>query len=108
MRSIASVRRQSNKDTVGHSSVQPWSAGEIFPAVIGLVYRDGEKAYAELSLDGITERFSSWKNAEIQARFLLKNPQHRNRRYYSALASAAAKSYERAVDAYDERRGWVL
>lgn len=35
----ALARFQSRTDTVGHSSVQPWSAGAIFPATITRVER---------------------------------------------------------------------
>lgn len=98
MTTIAQARRASGTDTIGHSGVQPWSAGMLFPAVIGLVYRNGVKAYAELTLDGITDKVTNWAEAERLARFYLKNPQHRNRRYYYRLADAVAKVY--AVDAY--------
>jgi hypothetical protein len=35
----ATARHASRFDTLGHSSVQPWSAGEFFPAVLGRVER---------------------------------------------------------------------
>jgi hypothetical protein len=39
--SIAVQRSQSGRDTIGHSSVQPWSAGPLFPAVIARIERYG-------------------------------------------------------------------
>jgi hypothetical protein len=77
-------------DTIGHSSVQAWSAGDIFPAVISIVesYEHGSKAYREavslesrrrytaydLTLDGVTERFSTYEDARDVARMLLADP----------------------------------
>lgn len=37
--STAEQRRAARADTVGHSGVQPWSAGDLFPAVIARVER---------------------------------------------------------------------
>lgn len=66
-------------DTVGHSAVQAWSAGDIFPAVIRIVESyspDGVARYRafDLLLDGKEERFSSYDDAATVARYLLRNP----------------------------------
>jgi hypothetical protein len=41
--STAEQRRAARVDVVGHSGVQPWSAGEIFPCVIARVERYSEE-----------------------------------------------------------------
>lgn len=67
------------RDTRGHSSVQAWSHGEIFPAVIVIVdSHDQEgtfryRAY-DLCLDGQAERFATHEDAEAAARMLLADP----------------------------------
>ena len=66
-------------DTKDHSSVQAWSQGDLFPAVIAIVDVHDEngalryRAY-ELALDGYTERFATWEDAETAARHLLSDP----------------------------------
>lgn len=107
MTTTAQARRASGTDTIGHSSVQPWSAGPIFPAVISLVYRNGSPYYAELILDGITQKVPNYKAAVSLAYYYLKNPMWRKKRYFYSLAKAAGwsgslafKPHERAVDAY--------
>jgi hypothetical protein len=37
--STAEQRRASSADAIGHSSVQPWSAGDLFPCVLARVER---------------------------------------------------------------------
>lgn len=86
-------------DTVGHSSVQAWSAGDIFPATIGVVesyyppaeYRgplqgapaaDSPKDFElrrrwvayDLTLDGVTERFATYDDARSVAEVLVRDP----------------------------------
>jgi hypothetical protein len=80
------------RDTVGHSAVQGWSAGDIFPAVITVVesYHDIDPCHRfravepigarlryrafDLTLDGRTERFSNYDDARAAARALLADP----------------------------------
>jgi hypothetical protein len=63
-----------------HSGVQPWSAGDIFPAVIARVerYPEGHTAATaapstswELTLDGRAEEYASHDDATSVARALL-------------------------------------
>ncbi len=69
-------------DTVGHSSVQPWSAGDIFPATIAVIESytyAGEYRFTayELMLDGQSERFATYDDAVAAARMLLADPEAR-------------------------------
>lgn len=66
-------------DTVGHSSVQAWSAGDLFPAVIATVESygaDGALRHTsfELTLHGRAERFATYDDAAMVARWALASP----------------------------------
>lgn len=81
MKSTAESRRDASVDLIAHSSVQPWSAGDIFPAVINRVdYHppEGGEAYASrwaLTLDGRREEgYASHDAAAEMARALLADP----------------------------------
>ena len=91
-------------DTIGHSSVQAWSAGDLFPAVVVKVerYWDDwqemadrraecinayvpmcerlESAHYELILDGVSEAYATYADAAAAARFLLTHPEARAQR----------------------------
>lgn len=81
-------------DGLGHSSVQPWSAGPIFPAVIAKVERYAkhdrfgntsvlwarfETQWWELTLDGVTEQYATREDAELVAIALIGDPVMRAR-----------------------------
>lgn len=55
MQSTAESRRASGVDRISHAGVQPWSAGPIFPAVIGVVERYEVFATREEFLDEVKE-----------------------------------------------------
>jgi hypothetical protein len=62
LRSTAEIRHASHVDAVGHDSVQPWSAGELFPCVIAYVERYAE--YPPLaSFDGYRAAYG-WTEEE--------------------------------------------
>ena len=110
-------------DTVGHSSIQAWSAGELFPAVIARVEIYRERAHHEaaaggaldslamrrmatfweLTLDGRSKRFESYDAAADCARALLADPWDRYglRHQWRAthLASVAVSLAARVPDA---------
>lgn len=75
-KSTAEQRKRSNVDTVGHSSIQAWSAGDLFPAVIARRehYSDnGSLRYAvwELEFPGCELlAFGSYDDAAQAARWL--------------------------------------
>lgn len=94
-------------DALCHSSVQPWSAGPLFPAVIAKVerYRHSsgfelraaplaerlETQWWELTLDGRTEQYASREDAEMVAARLLADPIQRarwNARRYAGLVDS--------------------
>jgi len=96
-------------DALGHSGVQPWSAGPIFPAVIAKVERYDEMprnlfsgvlvpladrlktAWYELTLDGRTEQYATCEDAEMVAKRLLADPisrQRWNARRYAGLVDS--------------------
>lgn len=85
--STAEANVPGGRDTIGHSSVQAWSAGELFPAVISTVesYAEGDGTLAErlrhtsylLILDGREERYASFEDAKAVARRLLADPASR-------------------------------
>ena len=63
-------------DTLGHSSVQPWSAGEFFPAIIHRIDRhtqDGEFQYSmwRLIYNGREAIYGFREAAELVARALI-------------------------------------
>lgn len=60
-------------DTVGHSSVQAWSAGAVFPAVIARLERDGEYAGHELTIGAWSETYSSYDDAYKVAAYVCRN-----------------------------------
>ncbi len=60
-------------DTVGHSSVQAWSAGAVFPAVIARLERDGEYAGHELTIGAWREVYSSYNDAYKVAAYVCRN-----------------------------------
>jgi uncharacterized phage-associated protein len=84
-------------DGLGHSSVQAWSAGPIFPAVIAKVERYSdyvrniysgtllpladrlETQWWELTLDGVTEQYATREDAELVAITLIGDPVMRAR-----------------------------
>lgn len=81
-------------DGLGHSAVQPWSAGPLFPCVIAKVerYADAgllngiltleerlETQWWELTLDGRTEQYATCEDAEMVAKALLESPRLRAR-----------------------------
>lgn len=84
-------------DALNHSSVQPWSAGPLFPCVIAKVERYDRTPYVmpldgpefaevealesrlqtqwwELTLDGRTEAYATREDAEAVARRLVADP----------------------------------
>ena len=81
-------------DTLNHSSVQPWSAGDIFPATIARIEKYRPAAYHEqaangamdslearrewtaweLTLDGHSEVYATYDDAHAVAEHLLKSP----------------------------------
>ena len=89
MNANQSINVPGGRDTIGHSSVQGWSAGDYFPAVISIVesYFDcGTTANDKLPLsarlrwrafevllDGRSERYASHGDAEAAARFAVAN-----------------------------------
>ncbi len=96
--SVAQGRHSRAVDHIGHSSVQPWSAGPIFPAVIARIERynpernviadvcmqpggcpgsflcEGPSISYELTLDGRSEEYATRDDAEDVARYLISNP----------------------------------
>lgn len=84
-------------DRVGHSSVQAWSAGPLFPAIIAVVERypeqagtvctqvggcsfcDGPSVSYELTLDSRSEEYATRDDAERVAAGLLADPVSRAR-----------------------------
>lgn len=94
-------------DTVGHSSIQAWSAGELFPAVIariemypaesfpsllpGATLTDWTPEFTcwELTLDGVTAPFVSYDAAAQHARRMLADPELR--RDFQNWRSAGAR-----------------
>ena len=78
-------------DTLNHSSVQPWSAGDIFPAVIARIEKYRPAAHHEqvcngamdsldarlewtaweLTLDGHSETYATYEDAQAVAKHLL-------------------------------------
>lgn len=98
--STAEQRRAGHRDTIGHSSVQPWSAGPIFPCVImrserypeavipSEGYADGGEPYSDEELAqhnapsisyvliayGHSEEYATREDAEDVARALNADP----------------------------------
>jgi len=76
-------------DPIGHSAVQPWSAGEYFPAVIFRVETyatepapDGSYplrySHWGVTLDGVTRTgYASHDDAESVARLVVAHPKYR-------------------------------
>lgn len=82
--SRGSDNKPGGRDLIGHSSVQAWSAGPLFPCVIAVVERytmTGEfrSRSFELMLDGRSEEYASREDAERAARMLLTYPSMRAR-----------------------------
>jgi hypothetical protein len=88
--------RPGGRDLIGHSSVQAWSAGPLFPAIIYVRERYDDQPYDAmggtrhlddrlrsrsfvLSLDGREEEYASHADAEQVARALLESPRLRAR-----------------------------
>jgi hypothetical protein len=92
--STAEQRKHSHVDEVGHGGVQPWSAGPLFPCIIGRVERYREQSPAEV-LDplrdrlectwyvliayGREEEYATREDAEQVARWLNRDPEGRKR-----------------------------
>ena len=80
-----------HQDKLGHSSIQPWSAGEIFPAVIVRVerYPAGETAATtenfstswELRVGAYREEYATYEDAREVARFSCQNGRINPARY---------------------------
>jgi hypothetical protein len=85
----ANINVPGGRDTIGHSSVQGWSAGDIFPATIAVVehyddYGDANNAALplaarllyrcfELTLDGVSRRYVSHADAALVGRALVSD-----------------------------------
>ena len=107
-------RAPGRPDTVGHSSIQAWSAGELFPAVIARVevYRPRahheaacggaldslaarrQSVHWELTLDGRSARFPSYDSAAAWARYVLADA------YRRQCWRADPSAYDCAADHY--------
>lgn len=61
--SEAALRAASKRDAVGHSSVQPWSAGALFPGVITVV----DQHHEETGEFECRRYVAQWKNEASQA-----------------------------------------
>jgi hypothetical protein len=66
-RTVAQSRREARVDTVGHDSVQPWSAGPLFPCVIATVerYRD----YTPFEEFRHWQKVYGWSDAETRRNY---------------------------------------
>ena len=78
----AELERAAEGDTIGHSSVQSWSAGPYFPAVISTVerYAPGRSAADStpavthrLSIAGWSEEYATYRDAESVARWVCRD-----------------------------------
>lgn len=105
--SIAQDRRAASADTVGHSSVQPWSAGPLFPCIIGRVERwssnaghvlAGDPILAPTVLESVSylliaygreEEYATREDAERVARWLNRDPE--GRKHWAKRAGFAAR-----------------
>lgn len=86
-RIAANVAANGQRDTLGHSSIQPWSAGDLFPAVIARVerYNDpvGDIEYCltgcaatvsyELRIGAFCDEYATREDAEMVARWACKD-----------------------------------
>ena len=84
------------RDTIGHSSIQPWSAGEYFPAVIARIERGGELYGYELTIGAHTELHATRDDAEAVARFVCRNGRIDAARYVELCDDGAATLRGRA------------
>lgn len=104
------VNRPGGLDTIGHSAVQPWSAGEYFPAVImrterypaGRSAADSQPATAwALILADISEEYATREDAEEVARWLCQNGRINADRYAQFVADSGPVPVAPAVSAFD-------
>jgi hypothetical protein len=97
---LMAERGPGRRDTVGHSSVQAWSTGELFPAVIARVERypldvTGARSVVpdavsyELTIGAFREEYATRADAEQVARYVCQDGRINEARYKELIHGAA-------------------
>jgi hypothetical protein len=92
------------RDKVAHSSIQPWSAGALFPAVIARIEVGGALRSYELTIGAFREEYASRDDAEMVARWTCTGGRIIPGRY-AQLAAGAGRSMM-AMGADQARDAW--
>lgn len=69
------------RDPVGHSSIQPWSAGSVFPAVLTRLEVNGEYVGHELIIGAFRDTYSSYDDAHSIAAWACRDGRIITERY---------------------------
>ena len=96
------------RDRIAHSSVQAWSAGPIFPAVIAVVERDTTDGYCvpfrsyELTIGAFREEYATREDAEAVARWACRGGRIIPERYAELIAPTGVPTPYNIARAYLE------